>query len=129
MATPPEIFAPCKRCLAIKKFKLRGSREYQCERCGKLCNLEEFETYTLPPDRKNIEKDAAFPERKIAVEIDGGVFVSGRHTRGVGFMKDCEKMNMAALLGWRVFRFVPQQLEGGEVYDVLEKALLIREAS
>ena len=73
--------------------------------------------------------DAAFPERKIAVEIDGGVFVSGRHTRGVGFIKDCEKLNAAALLGWRVFRFVPQQLEGGEVYDILGKALLIREAS
>lgn len=71
--------------------------------------------------------DAAFPERKIAVEIDGAVWVQGRHTRGSGFIKDQEKTNAAALLGWRVFRFIPKQLETGEVYDTLAKALGIQE--
>jgi very-short-patch-repair endonuclease len=70
--------------------------------------------------------DAAFPEKKIGIEIDGGVFVGGRHTRGVGFKNDCEKINAAGLLGWRVFRFLPEQIRNGECYDVLSKALEVR---
>lgn len=50
--------------------------------------------------------DFADPENKVAVEIDGGVFAGGRHTRGVGFRADCEKINAAAVLGWRVLRYV-----------------------
>jgi very-short-patch-repair endonuclease len=66
--------------------------------------------------------DAAFPERKVAVEIDGGAFSGGRHTRGAGFRKDCEKLNTATLMGWRVFRFLPEQI-CGEMIDMLERAL------
>jgi very-short-patch-repair endonuclease len=71
--------------------------------------------------------DAAFPERKIAVEIDGGTFIGGRHTRGAGFKADCEKINMAGLLGWRVFRFLPSQLTDGVVYETLASALKVKE--
>ena len=67
--------------------------------------------------------DAAFPGRKIAIEVDGGVWTGGRHTRGTGFIRDQEKTNEAALLGWRVFRFVPSQLTSGEVMQVMERAL------
>jgi len=49
--------------------------------------------------------DFCWPDIKVAVELEGGVFSGGRHTRGMGFVADCEKYNQAALLGWRVFRF------------------------
>ena len=49
--------------------------------------------------------DFADPETKVAVEIDGGAFIGGRHTRGVGFVKDQEKLNTATSMGWRVFRY------------------------
>ena len=51
----------------------------------------------------------AHEEKKIAVEIEGGAFSGGRHTRGTGFIKDMEKYNAAAKLGWRLFRYTPQQ--------------------
>jgi hypothetical protein len=70
--------------------------------------------------------DAAFPEKRIGIEIDGGAFIGGRHTRGVGFKNDCEKLNNAALLGWRIFRFLPEQLKSGECYDTLAQALGVR---
>jgi hypothetical protein len=60
---------------------------------------------------------------KIAVEIDGGVFIGGRHTRGTGFVRDMEKLNLAGLLGYRVFRFTPQQLRSGEMHEFLTKVL------
>lgn len=53
--------------------------------------------------------DLAWPDRKVAVEIDGGGWVNGRHSRGGGIEKDAEKFAEATLLGWRVFRCSPKQ--------------------
>ena len=50
-----------------------------------------------------------FIEPNILVEIEGGVFVKGRHTRGAAFVADCEKYNTATAMGFRVFRFVPDK--------------------
>lgn len=48
--------------------------------------------------------DFAWPKEKVAIEIEGGIWSGGRHTRGFGFEKDCEKYNEATISGWRVFR-------------------------
>ena len=57
--------------------------------------------------------DWGFPLTKLAVEQDGGVWVQGRHSRGAGQIKDMEKLNEAAILGWRILRFTPSQVETG----------------
>lgn len=57
--------------------------------------------------------DYAWPEHKIALEIEGGVFTRGRHTRPSGFLKDMEKYNRAAQLGYRVFRCTPNSIHTG----------------
>ena len=49
--------------------------------------------------------DLADRINKIAVEFEGGAFINGRHTRGAGFTKDCEKYNRATVEGWRVLRY------------------------
>lgn len=51
-------------------------------------------------------------EAKIAVEIEGGVFTQGRHTRGKGFTEDLLKYNEAVMLGWRVLRYTTAQIHG-----------------
>ncbi len=73
--------------------------------------------------------DIAFPKYKIAIEIEGGAFIKGggRHNRGVGFVKDMEKYNMAASLGWRVFRMTPQQFHKGEWYDWLIRTEMVEQ--
>ena len=55
--------------------------------------------------------DFAWPDRMLAIEIDGGAFSCGRHTRGAGFVEDCRKLTAATLLGWRVLRFTAGDLE------------------
>ena len=42
--------------------------------------------------------DRAWPEQKVAVELDGGVYTQGRHTRGAGYEKDCEKLTTSSEL-------------------------------
>ncbi len=69
------------------------------------------------------EFDYAFPEYRVAVEVDGGGFVKfgGRHmTDG-----DRDKLNAAAAKGWRVLRFSPQQLENDPLkcIEVVKTAL------
>lgn len=52
--------------------------------------------------------DFAWPDALVALEVDGGQFAfrGGRHSTDA----DREKLNTAAALGWRVFRFSPKQL-------------------
>ena len=57
--------------------------------------------------------DFAWPEALVALEVDGGVWTQGRHTRGLGVLGDHEKLNAAAVLGWRVIRCTPSTLADG----------------
>lgn len=67
--------------------------------------------------------DYANVEHKIAVEIEGGAFTNGRHTRGEGFIKDMEKYNEAAILGWVVFRITPTQYRQYKHLDIIDRYL------
>jgi len=55
--------------------------------------------------------DFAFIQEKIAIEIEGGAYINGRHNRGTGFIKDMIKYNAANVLGWHVLRYTPQQFK------------------
>jgi hypothetical protein len=55
--------------------------------------------------------DFAWPEKKVAVEIEGGVWINGGHTRGLIFTSNCEKYNLAIFDGWAVFRLTPAQIQ------------------
>ena len=67
--------------------------------------------------------DIAFPAAKVALEVDGGVFIAGRHTRGAGFIRDQEKFNEATLLGWRVYRTTWKDVNNGTAENYLRRTL------
>ena len=68
--------------------------------------------------------DLAWPELKLAAEIDGGTWVQGRHSRGAGVRKDCEKMNTAIVdFGWQVLRFDSTMVRDGTAALLLLRAL------
>ncbi len=60
---------------------------------------------------------------RVALEIEGGIWSGGRHVRGKGFLGDMEKYNEAAILGWRVLRVTPQQVESGEAFALVARAI------
>jgi hypothetical protein len=67
--------------------------------------------------------DYAFPPLKIAIEVEGGVWTKGRHTRGSGFVKDMEKYNAAAVLGWTLIRVTPKSLLKRSTVDLIKQSI------
>jgi len=54
--------------------------------------------------------DFAWLDFRVALEVDGGIWIGGGHNRGGGFAKDIEKFNCAHLLGWHILRCVPKDI-------------------
>lgn len=67
--------------------------------------------------------DFAWLDLALAVEVEGGIFMAGRHSRGVGFREDAEKYNTATLLGWRVLKFTDREIKNGEAVSWIERAI------
>lgn len=70
---------------------------------------EPVREYKFCPDRR-WKFDFAWIAQKIAVEIEGGIWIQGRHSRGKGMLNDMEKYNNAVLNGWRVLRYANNNL-------------------
>ena len=74
-------------------------------------------------DTRKWRFDFAYPDKQIAIEVEGGVYKNGRHTRGKGFTNDCEKYNAATELGWRVFRYTTAMVNQGLAIEQLKRVL------
>lgn len=65
--------------------------------------------------------DFAYPDLMIAIEIEGGIWTQGRHITPQGFMRDIEKYNAAAELGWRVFRIPAHEIHKIKYYEQISR--------
>ena len=73
--------------------------------------------YRFDPGRR-WRFDYAFPDSKVAVEVDGGTYSGGRHTTGSGYAKDAEKMNAAIVDGWAVLRYTTAMIQAGAIEQI-----------
>lgn len=71
--------------------------------------------------------DFAWPSLRVALEVEGGTWSGGRHTRGDGFERDAEKYAEAAIQGWLVVRVTGAQVEDGRALETLERAIAARQ--
>ena len=60
---------------------------------------------------------------RLAVEIEGGAFTQGRHTRGKGFVADMEKYNALTECGIQLLRYTPDQLQKQSTYNQIKNVL------
>lgn len=67
--------------------------------------------------------DYCWIDKKVALEVEGGVWTNGRHTRGSGFVKDMEKYNNAALLGFRIIKCTPKDLISVQNIELIKQIL------
>lgn len=94
---------------------------------------EEMLAFQLTLERIDFDREYPFhPERNwrfdfviveanpyLAVEVDG----FGRHQSRKGYQDDCEKLNEALLLGWRVLRVTPAQVYSGKALEWIKRAI------
>lgn len=85
---------------------------------GLPCHTE----YKFHPTRK-WRADFAIPQAKLLIEVEGGTWTQGRHTRGKGYQGDLEKYNAATVLGWAMLRFTTEQFEIGQHFKVINEYL------
>jgi very-short-patch-repair endonuclease len=65
--------------------------------------------------------DFAHLRTRCLIEVEGGIWVNGRHNRAAGFNADLEKYLEAGLSGWRVFRLGPDQI----TMPIIERLVVI----
>ena len=75
--------------------------------------------YRFHPTRK-WRADFAHLEGKVLIEIEGGTWVAGRHSRGAGYAGDCEKYMEATLLGWRIIRLTPAMITQDNLERIMQ---------
>ncbi|HBM2013199.1 TPA: hypothetical protein LUJ78_003785, partial [Acinetobacter baumannii] len=61
----------------------------------KACKISFEQEYKFHPSRK-WRADFLITGTKILIEVEGGIWSGGRHTRGKGYLGDMEKYNSAA---------------------------------
>jgi very-short-patch-repair endonuclease len=79
--------------------------------------------YRFVPDRR-WRFDFAYIDQMIAIELEGGTWCGGRHTRGAGYEKDLEKYNRATIEGWKVLRYTSGTMVNA--IDDLKKLLCVK---
>lgn len=61
--------------------------------------------------------DFAWVDKKVAVEISGGIWTRGKHNRGKGMLNDMEKVNAAVTMGWKVLTYAGDNM-GNAIKDL-----------
>lgn len=91
-------------------FMKKSALEFKAELQLKALGVTYTPEFRFHPERR-WRFDFALQDEKIAIEIEGGIFIQGGHNRGVAYMDDCEKYNEAAMMGWMVLRYSVRTLE------------------
>ena len=78
----------------------------------KALKIEFEQEFKFHPKRK-WRADFHLVGKRILVEVEGGIWSGGRHTRGKGYIGDMEKYNSATMMGYQVIRFSTEQVKSG----------------
>ena len=72
---------------------------------------------------RKFRADFAWPAWQLLLEQEGGIFTRQAHGSITGLLRDLEKYNLAATLGYRVIRCVPAKLCTDEMLATIRSAL------
>lgn len=122
-----KLYGKKKRSRAKRQTKMKGER-VQSEGEAKLASdlkalkIDFAQEFKFHPDRQ-WRADFHIIGTRILVEVEGGIWSGGRHTRGKGYLGDMEKYNAATVLGYQVLRFSTEQVKSGLAVRQIEGLL------
>jgi hypothetical protein len=94
-----------------------------CKQCGLPEPIPEFLFAKDIKRRWRIDYYFELGEKKIALEVEGGIWTGGRHSRGKGMKADMEKYNEMAIRGITLIRTTPSDLLSHTTINNLKRAL------
>ncbi|WP_094148712.1 DUF559 domain-containing protein [Acinetobacter johnsonii] len=106
--------------LKLKGEKIQSEGEVILATALRALNIEFDQEFKFHPSRM-WRADFHLKGKKILVEVEGGIWSNGRHTRGKGYLGDLEKYNAATMMGYQVIRFSTEQVKSGKAIEQIEK--------
>ena len=92
-----------KLALHLRAEKIKFEREYRFH------------------DKRKWRYDFYLPDYNLLIECQGGIWGNGKHSRGRGYMNDCDKMNEAVKMGYRVMWFTGEHVDKGSAIDLIKE--------
>ncbi|WP_313659498.1 DUF559 domain-containing protein [Acinetobacter variabilis] len=106
-------------CPKVKGEKVPNEFEAKLARELQALKIKFEQEFYFHPERK-WRADFHLIDKKILVEVEGGIWSGGRHTRGKGYLGDMEKYNAATMMGFQVIRFSTDQVKSGHAIQQIE---------
>lgn len=86
-------------------------------------DIDLYSEYRFAKSRR-FRFDFAHLESKVAIELQGGIFnPNTRHINGAALLKEHEKLNLAALHGWRLFYVSTKTVNNETIYKQIATAI------
>ena len=104
----------------VKGEKVQSEGEVKLATALKALKIDFEQEFKFHPERK-WKADFHLVGKKILVEVEGGIWSGGRHTRGKGYIGDMQKYNAATMMGYQVIRFSTEQVKSGLAIQQIEK--------
>ena len=79
--------------------------------------------YVFAPPRKWRFDFAWHMVNKVALEVDGGIWIRGGHNRGAQIKATWEKENEAQIMGWKILKCEPKDLCTIDTVNLIRRAL------
>ena len=108
-----------KRKNKVKGVKVESVGEAALIQQLKTLKIEFEQEFQFHTTRK-WRADFHIKNTKLLIEVEGGIWSGGRHTRGKGYLGDMEKYNAATVMGYQVLRFSTEQVKSGFAIKQIE---------
>ncbi|RFC81344.1 DUF559 domain-containing protein, partial [Acinetobacter sichuanensis] len=109
-----------KRRVVVKKQRVISEGEAKLAQHLKSYKIEFQTEFQFSPERK-WRADFYILGTKFLIEVEGGIWSNGRHTRAQGYLGDMEKYNSAQELGYSVYRYSTEQVKSGKAIEDIRR--------
>ena len=82
-----------------------------------------FEREYQAIEGRRFKWDFAFVKDRLLIEVQGGVWIMGGHSTGVGITRDCEKFSLASVNKWFTIPVTTDHVKSGKALEWIKQFL------